>query len=102
MRLNEPVTVGKIVDVIRNNEYLQQHRDRSFTLKTTVGDLLELFGEEHVKKLIQEKTAAASYKVEYEKTYENILRNWLMLVVFVLFFALLSTIVLELIDKDKR
>ena len=102
MRLNEPVTVGKIVDVIRNNEYLQQHRDRSFTLKTTVGDLLELFGEENVKKLIQEKTAAASYKVEYEKTYENILRNWLMLVVFVLFFALLSTIVLELIDKDKR
>jgi len=101
-QLNEPVTLGQIVDFLKNNEALQAERDREFTFKTSIGDLLELFGEENVKQLIQEKTAAASYNADYEQSWENVAPNWIMLFLFVLAFAALSTITLEFIDKDKR
>ncbi len=101
-QLNEPVTLGQIVDFLKNNAILQSQRDREFTFKTSVGDLLELFGEENVKQLIQEKTAAASHNVDYERTVENVVENWIMLFFFVLVFASLATIILEFIDKDKR
>ena len=100
--VNQTMTVGGIVDLLKNDETLQQQRDRSVMLKTTVGKVMDSIGEENVKKFIQEKTAAAAYKKEYESSDINIIRNWLMLGVFVLAFAALSAIVLELIDKDKR
>lgn len=101
-KLNDPVTLGQIVDFLESSESLQAKRDQSITMKTTVGGLLDLFGEENVKHLVQQKTAAASYKPEYERTQKNIVQNWLMLGMFALLFAFLSTLVLELIDKDKR
>ena len=101
-QLNEPVTLGQIVDFLKNNAILQSQRDREFTFKTSIGDLLELFGEENVKQLIQEKTASASYNADYERSVENVAVNWIMLFLFVLAFAALSTLFLEFIDKDKR
>ena len=102
VQLNQPVTVGDVVDFLRNNEALRQMRDRTITLKTTVGEIIDLFGEENVKAFIQEKTGAAAYKKEYENTKSNIVENWFMLVLFIMVFAMLATIVLEMIDKDKR
>ena len=90
------------MDFLKNNEALQAQRDREFTFKTSIGDLLELFGEENVKQLIQEKTAAASHNADYERSVENVAVNWIMLFLFVLVFAALATIFLEFIDKDKR
>ena len=101
-QLNEPVSLGQIVDFLKNNAILQNERDREITLKTSIGDLFDLLGEEKVKQLVQETTAAASHKTEYEHTMENVVENWIMLFLFVLAFALLSTISLEFIDKDKR
>ena len=100
--LNAPVTFGAIVDFLKTNPVIQSHRDKTFTLKTTVGDLLDLFGEEKVKELVQSRTAAAGYNPVYERSQKNIVNNWLMLGVFIALFALLSTLSLELIDKDKR
>ena len=71
-------------------------------MKTNVGDLIDLIGEEKVKDFVQNKTAQAAHKPEYELTTRNILNNWLILGLFILIFAVLATIVLELIDKDKR
>ena len=68
----------------------------------TIGELLELAGEEKVKDIIQRATAEASYKEEYERSGINIAGNWFMLGMFAMFFALLSVLVLEFIDKDKR
>ena len=99
---NEPVTFGAIADFLKNNEALARQRDRSFTLKITAGELFDLFGEENVKELIQTKTAAAGYKAEYENSVSNIIDNWFTLFLFIAAFALLATIALELIDKDKR
>ena len=56
----------------------------------TVGELLEIFGEEKVKDLVQQKTAAASYKAEYERSADNIVENWLSLIGFALLFAFLQ------------
>ena len=102
VQVNEPVTIGQIADAIRNNEALQAQKSRTITLKTTVGDLLDIFGEENVQNLVQNKTAAAAHKAEYEKTLSNILGNWIMLILFAMLFIILSVIALKLIDKDKR
>ena len=100
--LNQPVTLGQAVDFLLNNEALQAERDREFTFKTTVGEIFELLGEENVKQIVEEKTAAASRKADYERTVDNIVDNWMMLVLFIVVFAALATISLEFIDKDRR
>ncbi len=100
--LNEPMTLSQVLDFIRNNESLQAKRDQTFTIKFTVGDVIDLLGEEDVKALVQQVTADAAYKPEYESTPENVQKNWIILGGFALLFALLSVIVLEMIDKDKR
>ncbi len=101
-KINEAVTLGDIIDFANSNPALQAQRDREFTFKTTVGEIFELFGEENVKDIVERRTAAAAYKPEYASTEENIVGNWTMIGVFVIVFAVLSTIALELIDRDKR
>ena len=102
VQVNPPVTVGTVVDFLKNNEALKAQRDKTITVKTTVGEIMDLFGEENVKEFVQQKTAEAAHKDEYENSLRNIAKNWLMLGVFILAFAMLATIVLEMIDKDKR
>ena len=101
-KVTAPITVGDVVDVIKNNEVIQAYRDKTFSLKMTVGEMLDLLGEENVKNFVMRKTAEASRKPEYAKTRSNIGKNWVMLAVFIFAFAALATIVLEMIDKDKR
>ena len=101
-KVTAPITVGDVVDVVKNNEVIQANRDKTFSLKMTVGEMLDLLGEENVKNFIMRKTAEASQKPEYARTRSNIAKNWVMLAVFIFAFAALATIVLEMIDKDKR
>lgn len=89
----------KLPNFLVENEALQAHRDRKFTFKATIGELLDFFGEEKVKTVIEEKTADASYNPDYERTLDNVMGNWMMLVLFALAFALLSTLSLEMIDR---
>ena len=100
--VTSPLTVGDVVDVVKNNEVIQANRDKTFTLKMTVGEMLDLLGEDNVKNFVMRKTAEASQKPEYARTRTNIAKNWVMLAVFIFAFAALATIVLEMIDKDKR
>ena len=100
--LSEPVTVGQIMDFIRTNKTLEEKKDQTITVNMTVGEIMDIFGDENVKQFIQETTAKAAYKQEHERSFENIAGNWVMLVLFILLFAGLATIVLEMIDKDKR
>ena len=99
---NEAVTLGMVVDLLKQNEALQQQRDRTITLKGTVGEVIDLLGEENVRNTIQQKTAAAAHKSEYDSSVRNVVGNWAVLCLFIFGFAMLATIVLELIDKDKR
>ena len=95
-------TIGEIIDLIASNADIQAMRDREITVRTSLGKLLDLVGEEKVKTFLEEKAAAANYKAAYELSVDNIFSYWLTLGVFILIFALLSTITLEFIDKDKR
>ena len=100
--LNPAVTLGQVIDLMEHNEALQNQRDRTFTFKTTVNELFDLVGEDKVKDTVLKKTSATSYNPEYERTVDNVVDNWILLGFFALVFALLATISLELIDKDKR
>ena len=83
--------VRTAIDMLR----LKQVQDNSKAV--AVSDTTEL-----EKKLAEEKAAAASYKADYEMKWDNIVEYWLHLLTFILAFAVLSTITLEFIDKDKR
>ena len=100
--LNKPVTIGQMLDLIASDQKLQENKDLSFTLKTTVGELIDLFGEEKVKEFIRAKTAESSYNPDYEKSVSNIAGNWLKLLFHMFIYAVLSILLLERIDKDKR
>jgi hypothetical protein len=96
------ITLGRIVDEISQNPDLQSRRDQEITVKTTLGKLLDLVGEDNVKTFLEEKAAEASYVADYENTVDNVSAYWINLLAFILIFALLSTVTLEFIDKDKR
>ena len=81
---------------------MQANKDKGVTLKATMGELIDAFGEEKVKDFVMKKTADAGYKEEYVRTNRNIIGNWLMIGLFIVLFAVLSMVVLEFIDKDKR
>lgn len=102
VQITTAVTVGNVVDFLKTNEAVQANRDKAFTLKMNVGDVFELIGEENVKNFVQQKTSEASFKPEYIRTEKNIARNWVFLGLFIIVFAALATVALELIDKDKR
>ncbi len=97
-----PMTVGYILDRLKESGLVEQERDRAFTVKFTIGDIFDMVGEERIRTIVQQKTAEAGYKPEYAKTEYNIMSNCTALVGFVILFALLSILVLERIDKDKR
>ena len=100
--LNDPVTIGDFLDFAKNSKVVQSNKGLQVTLGTTVGEIIDVFGEDAVREIVQKKTAEAARKPEYERSAGNIVQNWLMLFVFILVFAALSTLVLEMIDKDKR
>ena len=100
--LIKPVSLGQVLDLIKSDPHLEEHKDASFTLKTTLGELMNVLGEEKVKEFIREKTAASSYNPLYEQTTENIISNWLKLCFHMLIYAVVATLLLELIDRDKR
>ncbi len=101
-RLNDPVTLGDIIDFAATNKILKANRDRTFTVKVRVGDLFDMYGEEELQDLVRRKTAEVSRNPDYDRTEENVISYWTSLALFILLFALLATISLELIDKDKR
>jgi len=100
--LNDQVTFGQIVDFLKSNKSIQAQRDKTFTVKMTVGEAFDLIGEENVKNFVLAKSTEVMAKPEYERSIDNIVRNWLFLGLFILVFAILATVSLELIDKDKR
>ena len=96
------MTVGDLIDTIISNSEVQAHQSDGYTFESTVGGLIEMAGEDRVADILQNRVAEASQNASYDNTRANILNYWLRLLIFVLAFALLSTITLEFIDKDKR
>ena len=100
--IKEPVTLGDLLDFANTSHVVQKQRDKTIPIQMTVGEMVDIFGEENVRGYLERKTAEAAQKQQYDTSRPNILIGWLFLGAFILIFALLSTISLELIDKDKR
>ena len=100
--LGRTFTLGELIDAIITNPDVQARRDQPFTLKITIGQLMDLVGEDTLREYIQKKTAQISRIDAYEKSVENVVNYWLVFFFFAMLYALLSVIVLEFIDKDRR
>ena len=101
-QIEGPFTLGEAADALAANPDFNRLRDRSFTFRITIGQALEMAGEDRVREFVLKKAAEASRIGEYEYTAENIAGRWGVLVLFSLAFALLSAVTLEFIDRDKR
>ena len=101
-KVSDVTTVGELIDEFAAEKDVQKNRDASFTIETSFGDVLSMVGEDNVRSFLAESTANSSYNPNYECTVDNIIKNWLHVLIFVAVFALASVIVLEFIDKDKR
>lgn len=102
VQINAKTTVGEAVDWLASLDEVKARRDTEYTFKTTMGSVMDLIGEDKVRTFLEEKAAAASYKADYEYTKGNVVDYWLHLAAFIVIFAMLATITLEFIDKDKR
>ena len=88
--------------LLAGNPDVQARRDTEITVKTSLGKVLDIIGEDNVKTFLEEKAAAASYNPDYDCSVDTVLDYWMHLSLFIWVFALLAMITLEFIDKDKR
>ncbi len=102
VQINGKISVGEAIDWLAGNADVQSKRDMEITLKTTLGKVLDLVGEDRVKSFLEEKAAAVSYNRDYECDDSHVIGYWLHLIMFIIVFVMLATITLEFIDKDKR
>ena len=100
--LDEGLTVGQVIDSDIAKVLLEDKRDEVIALHTTVGQILDIIGEERAKTFLEQKTAEANYVSDYEYTGDNLMEYWMQLILFIFVFAVLSTVTLEFIDKDRR
>ncbi len=98
----ETVSLGSVIDTLAESNYIQEQRDLSYTIRTTIGQIIDTIGREKTKTYVQEQTALSNRNDFYENTKENISGYWLSIGLFAAGFAILSVIFLEFIDKDKR
>ena len=102
LELQDGVTAGDIIDYMAEDPRVKENRDKSYTVHTTVGELMELVGKKKVENWMSTGASSASYRAEYEYDPYNVGEYWIKLFGFVLLFAALAVVTLEFIDKDKR
>ncbi len=96
------VTIGELIDEIAADPLVQENRDKSYTVNTTVGRIIRLIGADKVRNTLLYGLRDSDVDNEYSNTKENIAGYWMNLVGFAVVFAALAVVTLEFIDKDKR
>ena len=100
--VTEGMKLGELIDAAAVSPAVLEERDHEITVKATVGQVLDLLGEDRVKSFLEEKAALANFNADYARTAPHVVGYWAHLITFVFLFALLAMITLEFIDKDKR
>ncbi len=95
-------TVGEIADYLASDKTVQKYYDEGLEIHLTLGDAIDMVGREETMEKIKATASESMYNPDYVYTKENVLKNWLRILVFVAVFAALAVITLEFIDKDKR
>lgn len=98
----EMVKLGQVIDFMAGSQYIQKQRDLSYSIHTTIGEIIDTIGRDKVRTYVQEETSKANHIDTYENTKENIANYWISIIFFAVVFSLLSVIFLEFVDKDKR
>ena len=97
------LTIGDIVaELSEENPDAHNLRKEEIPYKTSVGDLLEIAGEQNVRSYVVKSTSRSAQREAYDYNAANVIGYWLKLAAYSLFFAVLAVIFLEFIDKDKR
>ena len=96
------ITVDEVADLLRTEEDAEDLREHEIELHTTIGELMDIVGAEKVRSFILDTTSAAAFNEDYVYTPENAVQCWLYLLLFTVSFAVLATVTLEFIDRDKR
>ena len=96
------VTIGMIVDEVNAGEDSEQFRSQTIPVETTVGEVIEMLGEQEVREYVETKATESAQVSDYDYDWRNVATYWFCLILFAVAFAGLSTITLELIDKDRR
>ena len=100
--LEQPLKAGDVIDYVMQEPNLESVREKEFEGSVTIGEIMDIFGEGEVKQKVNEYSAGAGKKPEYERTSRNIFSCWFTLAGFSLLYVLLAMIALEFVDKDKR
>ena len=95
-------TLGDIIDQLAANPDVQARREEKYAFSTTLGSLIDMAGEDNVRTFLEDKAAEVSFRPEYELTKRRVAGYWLHLMAFIAVFALLATVTLEFIDRDRR
>ncbi|MBP5553167.1 MAG: ABC transporter permease [Spirochaetales bacterium] len=98
---NVDIKVGEVADSVIDAFNLRENQDQ-ITFSFTIKDMIDLVGEDAVGTYVKEKTSATLRRPYYEKSRENVYRYWGALILFSMVCAILATVSLEFIDKDKR
>ena len=96
------VTVGNVVDTVNDSEDSKQLRSQTIPIDTTVGDVIKMLVEQEVREHVETKATESAQVSAYDYNKSNVAGYWLSLAFFALVFAGLSTVTLEMIDRDKR
>ena len=96
------MTLGEFIDALAETPEVQANREKSRTFRFTVGQMIDLLGSDRVQDFVENTAAEVNYKASYELSRTNVFDYWTKIIGFALLFALLATITLEFIDKDKR
>ncbi len=100
--LEQPLKAGDVIDYVMQEPNLESVREKEFEGSVTIGEIMDIFGENEVRQTVNEYSAGAGKKPEYERTSGNIFSCWFTLAEFALLYVLLAMIALEFVDKDKR
>ncbi len=80
----------------------REEEGRVSSIITFILFVINALGRDDIEYYLKYRTAKVTQKSAYEFSEENILSMWVSFAMFILFFAALSIICLEFIDRDKR
>ena len=81
---------------------MEKLRSKNYHGTVTLGEIIDIFGENEVKTAITERSTQAGYDPRYEHSVDNVVSCWMIVGFYAFLYAFLALIALEFVDKDKR
>ena len=95
-------TLGEAVDRMSDSPVMQDEREQTITIRTSIGEIIDTIGQRRVYQAIQDTAGVANRNADYEYSQINVASRWVLMFLITIASAALATITLEFIDKDKR